>query len=1092
MIRRIYHDDFLELYLENQFGDLLLFDNWLSEGISPAVFNTVNDLLVNGTATEIDSKRISINYEDISQIDSFEYETLGLPSPYPYDIFVDIDGSGLTDINLKLRYYFQDFAHGNGSGENLFFESNRKGAYLKNKLEFLLDSKQFALIKEIEKFNQHHFDSSSAVLKELSTIQELAARAKATMSRILVDTSIVAPERVKIDIIPIGDDRYKLSPIIDNVNNEDFQKSFDVYPTVRSAYRLKAENKKVRVVIDDKDEEGEQNSSLKGQLEKIKRKNKLTSEEINQIYNNPTSFWNTDKIDLDFFSKRVLELGIYQPRFYPFISPYKSEWIPGITIEDRNEGTRYVPIKDQEELAELKGLVEESRSKGETSFIYKGENIDLIDIDPIIDTAERQLKSPKVPITTFEQEREKPEQEKKVLIIKENTEENEYSETIGSYEDVRYNFQSVGNLAKGIQLKEHQRKGVAWLQTLSSEPYSLPGVLLADDMGLGKTIQVLYFVEWYSQSNTKPILVVAPVSLLENWQAEYLKFFPNPSLKTRSLWGGEVKQFIISNDKHQTIKNLSDKSIYFTTYETLRRHQIPLGLIDWGVVVLDEAQKVKTPGTLVTNAAKALKANFKIAMTGTPVENSLMDLWCIIDFCSPGLLENAKDFSKVYQKPLSDENTNIQTLTKKLREQIGATLFRRMKSDVAKDLPPIEYFKLEEAMPSAQFDTYVSELELIEEIKSQDESANPVLQAIHNLRRISDHPYLKHHRIESIDTERLINSSAKLKRVMSILSEIKEKNEKVIIFSEIKAMQRVLRKTISERFSITPSIINGETPANTAKKDQSKLTRQQEINKFQKVNGFNVIIMSPVAAGFGLNITEANHVIHYTRHWNPAKEQQATDRAYRIGQNKPVNVYYPLAVSPNNEFKTFDMVLDELLQRKSHLASKTLFPTEQIEIITDDLISSLNNSLPYSKTVSIASMEDLDQLNPLSFEAAIALLFEKAWKGSTILAPKQNNKDAYIVFLGASENYVITAKQSSSALGTQLCQEIKYAIPEFNSMYGKSFTSVVVTNNFFNFEANELANQNNIKLIDRSHLTSMITKYHIDTAILDKKLRELT
>lgn len=1089
MIKFNYHNDYIELFLETPSGEILKFDNWLSVMDNPACFNVINDLTVNGIANFIDSERVSINYDDISQIDSFEYDTLGFPKPYPYDIFIDILGGGLRDVNLKIRFYFQDFSHGNGSGENLFYNKHRIGAYLNNELEFLLNSNQFTLIKAIEKFNQSQFSNSTSVLKELSKIQELATIANAVLSKILVDTSIVTPEKIKFEITPIDNNKYKLSPIVEKVNSQKFQSSFELYPRVKSEYSIKDDNKKVRVLIDD--EENEESKSLKTELQKLKRKSIFNGDEINEIYNNLTNFWDSDLIDLDDFSKRVLELGIYKPRFYPFISPYKSEWIPGIVIDDKKEGTRHVSIKNQKEFEELKLLVHESKKNGNSSVSFKGEDIDLTHIDSILDNAHRQLSSPQKPITTIEKEREKPDSETKVLIIKENAEENEYTEVNAFSEDVRYKFQQINNLSSEILLKEHQKNGIAWLQTLSNEPYSLPGVLLADDMGLGKTLQVLYFIEWFNQINkSKPVLIIAPVSLLENWQNEYEKFFPAPSLKALTLWGSNVKNYIIPNNKQQTISNLSDSAIYLTTYETLRKQQIPLGLINWGVVVLDEAQKVKTPGTFVTNAAKALKADFKIAMTGTPVENSLMDLWCIIDFCSPGLLENAKEFSKQYQKPLSNEKTDLEQISEDLRNRIGVTLLRRMKFDVAKDLPSIEYLKHEESMPKIQFDSYLNELNSIEELKSQNESSNPVLQGIFNLRSISDHPYLKHYQIEKIETDRLINSSAKLKKVISILSDINQKGEKAIIFTENKSMQRVLRKTIAEYFKIIPSIINGETPTSKAKFSKAKLTRQQEIDKYQDVKGFNVIIMSPVAAGFGLNITEANHVIHYTRHWNPAKEQQATDRAYRIGQKKPVKVYYPLAVAPNNNIKTFDIILDELLQRKSHLASRTLFPTEQIEISKNDFITSMSFDSSTKMSVDISSIDDLDQLNPLSFEAAVAILFEKMFNGNSFLTPVSNDKGADIVFFGENANYLIQVKQSSSALGISSGQEIKYAIPEYKSKYAREFIPTVVSNSFYTQNAIDLAQQNDIELIDRNILKKWIKENHLNTSNIDKKINE--
>jgi len=223
---------------------------------------------------------------------------------------------------------------------------------------------------------------------------------------------------------------------------------------------------------------------------------------------------------------------------------------------------------------------------------------------------------------------------------------------------------------------------------------------------------------------------------------------------------------------------------------------------------------------------------------------------------------------------------------------------------------------------------------------------------------------------------------------------------------------------------INPVIINGETPTGKSKSKKVKLSRQQEIDKYQAKEGFNVIIMSPIAAGFGLNITEANHVIHYTRHWNPAKEQQATDRAYRIGQKKDVKVHYPMAVAPDDKINTFDLILNELLSRKSNLASNTLFPTEQIEINKSDFLNSLDNS---SETANILlnNITDLDKLKPLMFEAAIALLLERKYNGYSKLTPVSNDKGADIIFFGDEFNLLIQVKQSINYLGIASGQEIQ-------------------------------------------------------------------
>ncbi len=1070
-------------------GDKVIYDDWLNHINNPTIFNVINDLIVNGTASIENNKIVVILYEDLNQLDEFEYSTLQLPEPYPFDIFIDIIGSGLKDLNLKLKYSFQDFAHENGSGNVLFNQEQRIGGYLKNKSEYLLNSNQFKLIEELESINLKEFAYSNDVLKSISKIQELAANANAVLSKILVDTEIVTPEKIKIEVEEVAKDKFRLKPIIDKIDNKKFQKTFEIFPRVKPEYSFKEENRKVRVVIDENTNES--GNSVATELSKLKKKNLFNSGEINDIYNSPTKFWDTDLIDLDEFGERVLELGIYKPKFYPFISPYKSQWIPGIVIENKKEGTRLISIKNDEELNELKNLFNDSKANGKEMLEFKGEKLDIAFIPPIIENAEKQLKSPKKPIIDEVKEQGKSESQTKVLIIKENTDQDEYSEATLPISDVKYNFESITNLSKEIKLKDHQKNGIAWLQTLSSPPYSLPGVLLADDMGLGKTLQVLYFIEWFVQrGNNEPVLAVAPVSLLENWQNEYQKFFPNPNLKVRTLWGDDVKNYIIPSNKEKTIRNLNDKAIFLTTYETLRKQQIPLGLINWGIIILDEAQKIKTPGTFVTNAAKGLKAKFKIAMTGTPVENTLMDLWCIVDFCSPGLLENAKSFSNQFQKPLKKEDTDFGQLSENLRSKIGYTLMRRMKTDVAKDLPTIDYLKFREEMPPEQYGIYQNELVNIEQLKENSDNTNPVLQGIFNLRSISDHPYLKHYQLENFSSTELINSSAKLKKVISILSEINKLEEKVILFTENKSMQRVLRRIVIENFSITPSIINGETPTSIAKTNSSKLSRQQEIDKYQKKNGFNVIIMSPVAAGFGLNITEANHVIHYTRHWNPAKEQQATDRAYRIGQQKPVKVYYPLAVAPNNEIKTFDIVLDELLGRKSHLATSTLFPTEQIEINKEDFVIAMSVDGSEKTSVILKSIESLDKLQPLVFEAATALLLEKRFEGNTWLTPKSNDKGADIIHFNENRNFLIQVKQSTSTLGINSGQEINYALPEYRNKYQRDFIPQVITNSFFNQTAIDLAKQNNIELIDRKIIENWIQEFPLNIDEIDKKLND--
>ena len=256
---------------------------------------------------------------------------------------------------------------------------------------------------------------------------------------------------------------------------------------------------------------------------------------------------------------------------------------------------------------------------------------------------------------------------------------------------------------------------------------------------------------------------------------------------------------------------------------------------------------------------------------------------------------------------------------------------RRLKQDVAKDLPKKIELKESVEMPSLQQNEYVAA------INKYVKGIQPnMLLTIMNVREISEHPYLHDSTLLQHDTNDLIDTSARLIATIKFLDAIKQKDEKVILFAERRDSQKMLQKIIHERYGIITKIINGDTPSiSYSRYNPDKLSRQASIDEFQSVYGFNAIVMSPVAAGMGLNVTGANHVIHYSRHWNPAKENQATDRAYRIGQTKDVYVYYPMAIS--KQFKSFDVNLDDLLSRKTSLATSTIFPTERIEVTQDEL-----------------------------------------------------------------------------------------------------------------------------------------------------------
>ena len=539
-------------------------------------------------------------------------------------------------------------------------------------------------------------------------------------------------------------------------------------------------------------------------------------------------------------------------------------------------------------------------------------------------TAEKQLKDPSQPAKV---ESENGNEARNVLIIEENAEELGFAVKERTIEKGdKYTLFTDPFLQEGFSLKDHQKEGVAWLQHLYKSKAS--GCLMADDMGLGKTLHILYFIDWHSRkyANHKPYLIVAPISLLENWKNEYERFFMQPRMKINMLTSKDVTRKF---DK-SIVDKMQKMDIILTNYESLRISQLNFCAVEFDVVALDEAQKIKSPGTLVTNAAKALKCNFKIAMTGTPVENSLLDLWCIMDFCVPGLLGNAKAFAAQYQNPLKKEDTDIVALGNEVHDKLGVYFMRRLKKDAAKDLPDKIELKEKVLMPPVQKEAYASV------VNDYTSGIQPnMLVTIMHLREVSEHPYLYDSTLLNHETDEIVDTSARLQATIKFLDEIKKKEEKVIIFVERKETQKMLQKLCLERYGIITKIINGDTPSIVKRNMPNKQSRQSSIDEFQAVDGFNVIIMSPVAAGMGLNVTAANHVIHYSRHWNPAKENQATDRAYRIGQTKDVFVYYPMAV--RSDIKSFDETLDDLLSRKTSLATSTIFPTERVEVKQEEL-----------------------------------------------------------------------------------------------------------------------------------------------------------
>lgn len=471
-------------------------------------------------------------------------------------------------------------------------------------------------------------------------------------------------------------------------------------------------------------------------------------------------------------------------------------------------------------------------------------------------------------------------------------------------------------LKTGTSLMPHQRRGIAWIW--GHLVAGTPGVLLADDMGLGKTFQASCFLALRAlREPGKRHLIVAPTVLLENWDAELEKFFRPEVLGRRSILHDDgLRRSLDSTGAIDTSK-LERFQLVITNYDTLARHQKSLLKIDFDVVVFDEAQNVKNATTLKARAARALKRGFAIAMTGTPVETTMSDVWSLYDATQttqPRVFGSIAEFDSEFTKRGAD---GIAALRKRLKfPSSQSSLLRREKKDALRDLPKkriVPRFVEMTAQQAAQERAIIASA-----------SRRGALGVLEDLRKLYQHPSLLESGHIRMTTEEALVVSPKTRLCLDILEEVRQRGEKALVFSLRYQVQDLLAQLFVQRLGLKRvHIINGDP--------RNRKAAHQRIAEFSSSKGFDVMILSPIAAGVGLTITAANNVIHYERWWNHAKEDQATDRAHRIGQTKEVNVYYPVLHRPGARTEGFDVRLHELVERRREMARDFLAPSDELE-----------------------------------------------------------------------------------------------------------------------------------------------------------------
>lgn len=722
--------------------------------------------------------------------------------------------------------------------------------------------------------------------------------------------------------------------------------------------------------------------------EEILSNSRIPKEQVALFLKSPTAYLDASLIDLDTgFSLRVHGAERFTHRYFGDVEESGIDWFAlSEALLEPAENLSSV-IDSEEYLQEIEARISDSVSHSVDTLEVEERTFDISDsqkVSTAIEKCRNKLQEPPLDEEFGSGEDEDSATEstdRAVVAIDSNDEEADFSKTsrLEGFDPSIQKF-ATDNLKRTPF--PHQDEGINWLLAhLESAKSSGAdgGALLADDMGLGKTFMALVGIEeWYRRCKLqghpeKPTLIVAPLSLLENWQAEVGETFHKSPFSDIVVLqaGADLPAYRVAGSGRETQQEFTEgdliseqdeiryslkvgksfgyerldmpRRLVLTTYQTLRDYQFSLSRIDWGIVAFDEAQNLKNPNALATRAAKGLKSDFKLLATGTPVENSLKDFWCLLDTATPGLLGAWQDFRKTYISPITSAEADQVRQIKidvgsQLRGTVGDFMLRRTKASHLKGLPEKRIFTGDEnsldglfkpdlagVMRGAQLHHYE---EIIDAVRSStvEDRRSLVLPSLHKLKVTSIHHDIEAKRPVPDSAKELVvqaEKSIKIQSTLATLKDVEKRGEKAIIFATTKAVQAYVSALVTSVFRIPVDIVNGDTKAVPSKRDTQ--TRKVIIDRFQAAPGFGVIVMSPVAAGVGLTVVGANNVIHLERHWNPAKEAQATDRVYRIGQEKNVNVYMPMALHPSS--KSFDLKLNGLLVNKVDLSDAVVAPS---------------------------------------------------------------------------------------------------------------------------------------------------------------------
>ena len=1078
---------------------------WTSRaGGSPGV-GTLIRLRDEGDAVELDRHSLRVPWSSVARLTPDELRYTGLPDAAPFALEVTANGA-IHDPAFELRCGFVR------DGRRIL-GVQRQGAWLcAGGVDFVLPDPLYSIVEAVDRFRSHEDSSLESRMLRWGQIAEMLPAEVVVEDDNLRSLNIVVASSFELDPFLNEKEEPDFHPVVGRretreTETGDKEQVFDrVLPAARQ-WEFAKRFRGLRRVKHRYAAGGGTFVVLTPEVERalgtVRRAQAGTADERREFLKNVSGYLrgavsDDESIDLDAIfsddglSERVRGVGIWVEKVLPWIVRAADPWLPPEKLGFRI-GERWVSLS-RRELPDLVERIKEAGSRGERTFRLD-DGTEIPTDSPTIKAAEELVRGAQL-IQPPDGVRERPERDEsggsgkssQVLLVIDNLETLRFRRE----RTERKSGISTAPIRLRSDLMPHQRECLNWLQR-HWEAGSW-GVLLADDMGLGKTFEALAFLSRLKEHvgayrlPHRPMLVVAPTGLLRNWRDEHDKHLSGPGLgrvveahgrglrKLRRT-GGPTARRGGELAFGQPLLNemvLKEADWVLTTYETLRDYQHSFGRVRWLAGVFDEAQKIKNPGARVTDAALAMNVDFSIMMTGTPVENRPADIWSILDRAEPGGFGTLKEFSRQYEASDGHHGESLVELHDRLTHpgaaNTPALMLRRLKEDHIPRLPDKVVHRREVEMPPLQAETY-------QEIVLDEGRGGRMLQTLQALRSVSLHPSSP----DGCSIESYIRESARLSETFRILDEIASRRKKALLFVEARAMQDFLIVALRRRYRLPEDVlvINGAV---------SGKVRKDRVDTFQHRTGFDVMILSPRAGGVGLTLTAANHVIHLSRWWNPAVEDQCTDRVFRIGQHRTVHVYLPLARHPRFGDFSFDLKLDQLMERKRRMNRRVLAPVTATKADMRDLFSStMRNARSGAPGIYMAGNQiDLDLLEPAAFEEWVLHQFQSAGY-ETRLTPRSGDRGADgLAFSGTGGRKHTIIVQCKHTQGDRKCDwvavdEVLNSLSSYNSIIQGEPVPMVVTNAVgFTFQAVVQAKRRNVHLIDRRQLHLLRSFRHQD------------